>query len=113
MNPSWDMQSFVLQMRILEESHTGENIAEVLQESLLEWELDHSHVALVTDNAVNMGVAARAAGLESHIRCFALILNVACQNNLKISSVDRVLGKLQRIVTCFQGVQQPELCLYF
>lgn len=52
-NSNWEMVHFVLQMRPLFESHTGANIAEVLQEAVTEWDLKKRNhcIAIVTDNA--------------------------------------------------------------
>lgn len=97
----WQMQSYVLQTRILEESHTGANIAEVLCNALDEWEIKIENTALLTDNAANMGVAATAGGFRVHIGCFAHTLNLACQKGMGIDDVGIILKKLRRVVSHF------------
>ncbi|XP_051805174.1 E3 SUMO-protein ligase ZBED1-like [Acanthochromis polyacanthus] len=97
------MASFVLQTRPLFETHTGTNIAQVLREAVAEWKLDrpkHS-IAVVTDNARNMDVAVREAGLGPHIKCFAHTLNLATQAGLAVPRVSRLLGRIRRIVAFF------------
>ena len=64
-NRNWNLRNFVLQIRLLEESHTGVNIGAVLREALTEWNLNFPYpVPLVTDNASNMSIAAETAGLS-------------------------------------------------
>ncbi len=76
------MTNFVLQTRPLFESHTGANIAKVLRSAVTEWELERANhaIAVITDNARNMDIAVREAGLVPHIKCFAHMLNLATQS---------------------------------
>ncbi len=99
----WEMKSFVLQTRPLFESHTGTNIAEVLKAAIHEWELERAphSTAVVTDNARNMEVAVREAGLSPHIKCFAHTLNLASQAGLNVSRVSRLLGRVRKVVAFF------------
>ena len=97
----WDMVNFVLQTRVIEESHTGENIGVVLKEAIKEWSIVDPDPALVTDNAANMYSAVRSAKLSTHIGCFAHTLNLATQKGLKINSVSRLLGKVRSVVKFF------------
>nr|XP_054594153.1 E3 SUMO-protein ligase ZBED1-like [Nothobranchius furzeri] len=69
-NDEWILQSHVLQTRAMHETHTGEHIAALLKETVTEWRLNTKKVIIVTDNAPNMAVAARLAGM-THIQCFA------------------------------------------
>lgn len=57
------------------ESHTGVNIAKVLNEATKEWGLPKA-VPLVSDNAANMLVPAKEFGSELHVGCFAHTLNL-------------------------------------
>lgn len=66
------------------ESHTGVNVASILVEAIEEWGLP-ADPAIVTDNASNMTVAAKEAGLTIHIGCFAHTLNLACGKALKLA----------------------------
>ncbi|KAL7841202.1 hypothetical protein SRHO_G00248930 [Serrasalmus rhombeus] len=96
-NSDWKMESVVLQTRPLFESHTGANIAGVLQTAVTDWELKKPNhgIAIVTDNARNMDVAVREAGLKPHIKCFAHIINLATQAGLGVPRVARLLGRKQ------------------
>ncbi len=97
MTSEWEMKSFALQTQALFESHTGYNIGEVLKSTVSEWELDMMNnnnylgIAVVTDNARNMGVAVIAAGLSPHIKCFTHTLN----------SVSCLLGRVRHVAVFF------------
>lgn len=82
----------------MQDSHTGENIAALLGEAITEWGLDAKDPVTVTDNASNMTVTAKLAGM-THIQCFAHSLNLASQRALKLPTVVRLLGR--RHVTTF------------
>lgn len=102
MQSDWNMKSYVLQTRHLYVSHTGVNIGNVLKEALTEWKLPTEHeVALVTDNASNMEIAAKTADLQPHIGCFAHTVNLACQRGLKVSALGRLLGRIRKVVSYF------------
>lgn len=102
MQSDWNMKSYVLQTIHLDVSHTGVNIGNVLKEALTEWKLPTEHeVALVTDNASNMEIAAKTADLHPHIGCFAHTVNLACQRGLKVSALGRLLGRIRKVVSYF------------
>lgn len=99
----WEMKSFVLQTRVMFESHTGANIAAVLREAVNEWELGQADqpTVVVTDNARNMEVAVREAGLGPHIKCLAHTLNLGTQAGLGVPRVSRLLGRVRRVAAFF------------
>lgn len=103
-NSDWKMENVVLQTRPLFESHTGANIAEVLQTAVTDWELKKPNhdITIVTDNARNMDVAVREAGLKPHIKCFAHTINLATQAGLGVPRVARLLGRVRRVAAFFQ-----------
>ncbi len=90
----------VLQMRAMNESHTGANVAELLQSVANKWKIANKDLVLVTDNASNMAVAAQL-GKFPHVRCYAHTLNLASQRTLKLLAVSRLLGRVRHIVTFF------------
>lgn len=49
--------SHVLQPRLVKESHTGANTAELLKKEAEEWQIIKKDIVLVTDNASSMVVA--------------------------------------------------------
>uniref|UniRef100_A0A3B1JJI0 Zinc finger BED domain-containing protein 1-like n=1 Tax=Astyanax mexicanus TaxID=7994 RepID=A0A3B1JJI0_ASTMX len=102
-NNEWEIESPVLQTRPIYESHTSDNLAEVLQEAVLEWKLDRQNttIPVTTDNAKNIVNASNAAGLSPHIGCFAHTVNLASQKGLGVNQISRLLGKVRRVVTFF------------
>ncbi|KAL0146480.1 hypothetical protein M9458_058111 [Cirrhinus mrigala] len=107
MTSEWEIKTFVLQTWVLFESHTGHNIGEVLKSAVSEWELDmvcynnHQGITVVTNNARNMGVVVKEAGLSPHVKCFAHTLNLASQAGLKVNRVSRLLGGVRRVAAFF------------
>ena len=66
----WSLSSDFLQTRVMHESHTGSNVTELLCNVATEWDITEKDPALVSDNAANMVVAAKLAGLV-HVKCYA------------------------------------------
>lgn len=99
-NSEWKLISYVLQMRAMDDSHTGANICEFLKAVADEWGIETHDLVLVTDNASNMNVAAEL-GNFLHVRCYAHTLNLACQRALKLPAVARLLGRVRRITAFF------------
>ncbi|XP_067313947.1 E3 SUMO-protein ligase ZBED1-like [Pseudorasbora parva] len=85
----------------MHDSHTGDNIAELLKKAVIEWGFEDKHPVIVTDNASNMNVAAGLANM-THIRCFAHSLNLASQKALKLPAVERLLGRIRRVTSFFR-----------
>lgn len=76
----------------MHESHTGSNIAELLKTELVELDIKEKDPAIVTDNASNMAIAVKMAGMI-HVKCFAHTINLASQRALKLPSVACSLGE--------------------
>lgn len=45
--------------------------------------------------------AGKLAGLHPHVGCFAHVINLATQRGLKVAQMDRLLGRVRRIVKFF------------
>lgn len=97
----WNLQSKVLQTRVMHDSHTGEHIAALLKEAVTEWGLDAKDPVVVTDNASNLSVAVRLAD-TMHVQCFAHSPNLASHKALKIQSVVRLLSRIRCVTTFFR-----------
>ncbi|KAL6479271.1 hypothetical protein MHYP_G00127040 [Metynnis hypsauchen] len=95
------MKNYVLQTRILNDTHTGVHIGTVLREACEEWNIQDKKPALVTDNASNMSIAGKEASLSPHIKCFAHTINLTTQKGLKCAGAVRLLGRVRRIVAFF------------
>ncbi|XP_046542896.1 E3 SUMO-protein ligase ZBED1-like [Haliotis rubra] len=79
-NEDWQLENPVLQTRTLHESHTGANLANVLESAVDEWNLGKfSQIAISTDNASNIVSAVKQSRFAPHIRCFAHTINIASQ----------------------------------
>lgn len=102
-NENWELSNHVLQTRVLGLAHTGHNIAEVLKSAVSSWNLKKNGLApsITTDNASNVVNAVKEAELFPHIRCFAHTLNLATQKGLQVPQMDRLLGRVNRIVVFF------------
>ncbi|KAM3871381.1 E3 SUMO-protein ligase ZBED1-like [Diretmus argenteus] len=96
----WRLLSHVLQTRAVHESHTGANIADLLQNAAQEWGIADKNLVVVTDNAANMCVAVQLAGYL-HVKCFAHALNLASQRALHLPTVARLMGRVRRITGFF------------
>lgn len=55
----------------------------------------------VTDNARNIMYAGKFAGLHPHVGCFEHVINLTTQRWLKIGQMDRLLGRVRRILNFF------------
>ena len=97
----WVLQNHVLQTRVFNEAHTGNNLAILLQEVCREWKIEDKNPALVTDNARNMILAGVGAQMEPHVRCIVHTLNLASQKALKVDRVSELLVKMRKVVTYF------------
>lgn len=96
----WELVSYVLQTRVMSESHTGANVAELLIKVAEEWQNTDKDFALVTDNASNMVIAAQV-GNFLYVKCYAHTLNIASQKALKLPAVTKLLARVRRIPSFF------------
>ncbi|XP_052129326.1 zinc finger BED domain-containing protein 4-like [Frankliniella occidentalis] len=73
-----EMETVVLGLRLLTESHTAEYLATQFDEILAEWKIEKKKVsAVVTDNAENMKATVRLAfGPDKQLGCFAHTINL-------------------------------------
>ncbi|XP_061196510.1 E3 SUMO-protein ligase ZBED1-like [Saccostrea echinata] len=87
---------------MMPESHTGENVAEVLRNAVKEWNLPTSYgfPPVVSDNAANMMKAGELLG-NIHVNCFAHTLNLARQKCLAVKGLENILPKIRKIVAFF------------
>ncbi|KAL3969495.1 Arf-GAP with GTPase, ANK repeat and PH domain-containing protein 2 [Sarotherodon galilaeus] len=93
----------VLQTRPLYESHTGTNLAHLLTEAMAEWRIErpNTNIPVTTENAKNQINAVKEAGLGPQIGCFAHAINLASQKGIKVSKMDRLLGRIRKVVSYF------------
>ena len=88
----WTMQKRILGFRLLDDRHTGANIAERVLNVIAEWDLTTKVVSITLDNASNNGTAItvirdRLSGYHEeliHQRCACHILNLMVQDGMKV-----------------------------
>lgn len=99
----WNIKNYVLQTRRMDESHTSENLSKILTSAISEWNLQRyeQNPSLTSDNASNIVNAAKQAELSPHVGCVAHTINLATQRGLKVSQMDRLLGRIRRIASFF------------
>lgn len=99
----WEVESCVLQTRVMDVSHTSQNLSEMLLSCIAEWNLKRGDQmpSLTTGNAANIINAGQLAGFYPHIRCVAQTLNLATQRGLQVQLMERLLGRIRRVVTFF------------
>ncbi|WAR09431.1 ZBED1-like protein [Mya arenaria] len=98
----WEISSYTLETQAFSESHTAENLSLSLVDTVKRWNLERhgKGPTVTTDNAMNIVKAVRLSELK-HIPCFAHTLNLATQKGLGIKEMDRLLGRVRRIVGLF------------
>ena len=71
----WNMNVTCLQTRHCPESHTAQNLKQMLMEAFSEWKIDQKSVTVVIDNARNI-VNAWQLIQKPHMLCFGHTLNL-------------------------------------
>ena len=100
-NGDWKLCTKCLQTVFCPEDHTGENLAECLQDTLLSWGLDVSkQVCLTTDCGSNIISAVRRLDW-THLPCFGHILHNAIGNATKDARTVRALAVAKKVVSTF------------
>ena len=100
-NGSWELKSYCLQTHYLPEDHTGTNIAEVLEETLQQWELDDKKlVGITTDSGSNVKLACTLRNW-TRLSCFGHNLNLAVGKGLNDGRVQGGLGVCRSAVAAF------------
>ena len=98
----WEMKSRCLQTLFMPQDHTGENLAEAMQNALEAWGLEEcKQVCVTTDSGSNMvNAASRLNWLR--LSCFGHNLHLAITNSLKCDDrCSRALGLSRKIVSAF------------
>jgi hypothetical protein len=90
-NDECELCSFLLECFKYNERHTVENLAAETKRLLTEWSVYNEVVALVTDNAANMGATTGLGGWK-HLPCFAHSINLIVQAGLKEVQQTHVKG---------------------
>ncbi|CAM4494650.1 unnamed protein product [Leuciscus chuanchicus] len=97
----WEMKTACLQTSYFPQDHTGEHIAEALQDAIASWKLQEKYlVAITTDNGSNI---VKAVELNEWLRmqCFGHRLHLAIGHGMNDKRVTRAISLCKRIVSCF------------
>ena len=95
----WKLSSHVFATCIVEERHTGCNIASEISSILSEFQITEL-VAITTDNASNMGIACKELSTYQ-VTCFAHTLQLAISDGLKLPQIAKTLGAARKLVSHF------------
>lgn len=99
---NFNLNSSLLAVPKVNEQHTSENLANVLQQIFDEWQIGSKVSCIVTDSAANM-IKTCELLQKRHLPCYAHSMNLAVQENLKLDCVKDVLAKCKEIVRHFKS----------
>lgn len=94
----WKPVSVLLGCFKMNESHTAENLRNLLIELVKRWKLERKIVSISTDTAFNIIAAIRLTGWE-HVPCFAHKLNLVVQDS--VNDILPIIKKVRSIVEHF------------
>ena len=98
----WELCSWVLLTREMEERHTGVNISERLLEAAKEWDITDECVSgLVRDNAANAVLGAELTGWP-HFGCAAQTLQLSVNAGLSHPTTDKAIATARKLVGHFK-----------
>ncbi|KAF0749986.1 zinc finger BED domain-containing protein 1-like [Aphis craccivora] len=93
-NTNFKLESVCLGCIELSEDHTGENIADIIQILILDYEIpDWKICSITTDHGSNMLKAVENLGIP-HVDCFGHALNIGVSVILNLDSVKSVVNKV-------------------
>ena len=95
----WELKNIVMATRIMTERHTGVNIGTTINQICEEFSVGRK-LAVVTDNASNMSIAAAECD-ALHVTCFAHTLQLAIEDGLKIEQISKTLSVSRKLVGHF------------
>ena len=96
---NWDMRSQVLATRLVEDRHTGANIATEITKILDEFKLRNIS-GILHDNAANMEAAMKILNFP-HFGCCGHTLQLAIHDGLKAPEITRTLARSRNLVSYF------------
>ena len=97
----FDLRNHLLATKEFSDSHTAENLTEILQRILSEWKLSKDAVsAVTTDNGSNIVLAIDLAGWV-RLSCFSHTLQLSVERAMAIPEITKVLARCRRLVSHF------------
>ncbi|EZA58476.1 Zinc finger BED domain-containing protein [Ooceraea biroi] len=99
----WIPHSFNVCTEELEERHTAENLADILYNVMVQFEIHEKIVAIANDNASNILKAVQMMpNVPNDITCAAQKIHLAVQHALQEREVSHILNKATKIVSHFR-----------
>jgi len=99
---SWRLKYYCLQVQEIAESHTAVNLGNDLRSSLERWDILGRLVMVTTDNVANITNAVVDELKLPYFGCVGHILQISIGKAFGLSQIDRVFGKVKRLVAHFQ-----------
>ncbi|XP_055836664.1 E3 SUMO-protein ligase ZBED1-like [Episyrphus balteatus] len=102
-NDDWELKNFTLCAEYMEERHTAENLALILEMVIAEWDLQGKVSAVVTDNAANVVASVRyVEEIQSSYCCAAHTLQICIKRSLQsVQAYQIILKKASTLVSHF------------
>ena len=112
----FNIQIKVLQTKVLNEKHTGENTSVALNEALESWQISEKVSVITTGNASNLGHAIGISDIDLQVGCFAHTLDLAAK---KVAELAKPLSRKMKPVITFlhkshigaKGLKEKQLAL--
>lgn len=106
------LKSCVLTTVPLKQSHTADNMKEIVHEILTKWQIRDKIVCITTDNGQNVCKMVRLLGIR-HMPCFAHTLNLVIDDSLcdDIPELKDLIEKCKKIVKFFKQSNVATLSL--
>lgn len=101
LNQLWQLESLVLETRVLEGDHTGDVIAAALTEIVNDWNISGKVRVVISDNAANISAAFKKLGWR-HVPCTAHCLHLVVKHALDSDeTVKCIVRKVKEIAGFF------------
>ena len=98
---NWQLKTFCLDTVPILDDHTGQNLADAIQDILGNWELDSVNlICATTDNGSNF-VSAFTILDWRRISCFGHNLDLCVNKAIQLERVQRALGRCHSLVALF------------
>ena len=108
----WNLCSCCLDTAPLFDDHTGQNIADTIQNVLSNWGLRaESLIATTTDNGSNFVSAFHNILEWPRISCFGHNLDLAINKSLMITRVQRAIGRCHSLIELFSRSSRTEISI--
>ncbi|CAI6372557.1 unnamed protein product [Macrosiphum euphorbiae] len=112
-NDNWELKNYTLCAEYIEERHSSENLAFMLEMVIAEWELDGKVHAVVHDNAANVvSSVLLVENVENSISCAAHTIQICVKTALKsVKLYSLILKKASTMVSHFHHSNVAALAL--